>query len=260
MKKSIKDYICENNEILKKSMGNVLISMKLKMSNTLLVNTAYSSSGAVKSNYPGLQYGRELRSQGDKAFIIFYGFEKEERLRKIVNASILNSEGVFYLQLPCKIEKLKELIGSIDKGKQIKRPLDESTSRAETIKGIKLLKHNLANFLGTIEPNINALRNADKLALNAERTLFIKTLSKAGRDRLDKEVEVLERIIKLGHKQLAKELAVIYGILSITNRNYKHFFDRVHEDNTRRIIDLGISLVKDIKSIKIQLEKIESGV
>ena len=265
MTKSKNDYIYEETEMLKKALGGALDSLKLKASNTLLVNTAYSNGGALKAAYSGLQFVTRLRGDGDKSFVIFYGFDSEERLRKVSAASILNSDGIYYLQLPCKIDKIRKIITSIDGSGTIGKPLDDDTHRAEIIKSIKLLKHNLVNVLGTIEPNISGLKNADDKSIKSEWSITRKAILNAGIDRITKEIELFKMLTLLIGTDYKKELLSINKLLLSIDHNYHTLYEIFADfkampfNKKDFIVKQGEAISKNIRTIKSKLEELENA-
>lgn len=266
MTKNTVDYICEENEILKKSLYCLLDSLMLKPSNTLLVNTDYSNGSIAKAAYLGLNYITKLRSNGDKSYVIFYGFDSEERLRKFPSASILNSDGIYYIQLPCDIKKLRAIINSINGTGKIEKPLDDNTHRAEIIRSIKLLKHNLVNVLGTIEPNISGLKNANDKSAKSEWLITRKAFLSAGTNRITKEIDLFKMLSQFIGESYKKEIISINKLLLRVEHNYQELykifadFEAMPIGKKEFIVKNGEGIAKNIKTIKSKLESLENAI
>jgi len=253
--------IQENDPLFKSIISRIFHSIGALPSDCIITNIAYSGNKGGNVQYPGLQHVTKLRTAGDKSPVICYGFVNKERLFRAPEASVLRSDGIFYLQLPCTIQKMQKL-REVILGSEINASLDAGTTLVEYCKHIRLLIHNLNNVIGTIEPNINGLKTANENSIQTEWKIIRKAILSAGPERIKKEIQLGETLTKLAGKGSKKDIALVTRQLGKINTLYKKLFDLVAKEERftklqiKNVIKNGESIIPIIYTIKINLERI----
>jgi len=252
--------VLDNNKPFKKIFRKVLSGKITPLEHPLLfVNILFSPEKSSDGIYPGIEHIIELRSRGNKSPVVFYGFDRENRLRKRKKASVLNSEGVFYLYMPFNLSELFKVISDAIKCERIEVPLDETTETEKILNDLGILSHNLKpNFLGTIKPNINGLKNAKKQKIKSEWSIAKEAVIKAGRDHIQKQIKFYNGIRELKRKRNVD----IHEKLLEMDRCYKRLFDilssnRICQENIVSVIENGEKITDFIEDVYNMLEEVK---
>ena len=262
MPTGIEYRIFDNNRFLKTALAKALPAMGLTKGNAIFVNISYSENDNESSPYPGLRFVIKRRRAGDSCVAICYGFDDKKRLAKKENGSILKGEGVFYIQMPFDLSRqLRTIKKALSYGHPINEPLDPSTTKSEILRIVGLLKHNLPNVIGTIEPNINCLRNASTQKVHGEWSIVKETMLKAKRNRIEKEMVIFEALEKLLLSDQNRVYTEIRQELFKADTHYKDMFDILadsrgySEMNRKSVIEKGQKIIEALNNARIMLER-----
>jgi len=153
--------IYENSKCLKSALDKTLSSINQTTDNIILINISYSDDKSNNSPYSGMKYIINLRAeQKDITPVLFYGFESLENLKKKIDASILNSPAIEYIEIPFKISKLVKLIDKLHNTQEIEEALDEKTQKNLAVKKVRSFKHIGKNIHTTMLINAENARES----------------------------------------------------------------------------------------------------
>lgn len=255
----IEERVHENNELLRKTLVKLLLSIEPEPNRILFVNMSYAQEQEKQGHYSGMIYIANLRSTMKHASpVIFYGFEDMIRLRKKVDASILNSPAIEYIKMPFKLSELRRVVQRV--GQYItEKPLDKKTERSLALERISGIMHDLRNAAILLNQHIQGLKTQE----NDRKREKWNTLAEFGDDFITKRSERYNKVKEVIESSFPVDRSIrqVPGILKKAEDGYKSLKTVITPGNyterkLAKIIKKGESVVSMIRKVEIILEKV----
>jgi hypothetical protein len=135
----------------------------------------------------------ESRMHGDRHPVVIYGFDSLERVKKRQYGSIMNEEGIFYLQLPIQVEQICSILDKAINYRQGKteKIILHGPKRIYAIETIRAFKHRCDNLWMSMQSDLNLQKkanNAKREAISVESIInrrYIERFSKEYEDKIE---------------------------------------------------------------------------
>jgi len=254
--KSNEPRIYENNEILKQTLSKVIPLIQNALDRIIFINIMYSDGRSGNTTYPGMRYIVNLRGkQNDTTPILFYGFEKQEHLKKKPDASILNSDAVEYIQMPFELGRLSELIDKLLNIGKIGKPLDDQTEKTFIVKEIRDFLHKCSNAATYLSVPINDIRDAgDNHSVIKQKIQLVRGF---GVDFISEKLKLYKSIRDTLENNFKRTNGIsrIPVILKYAEDNYKVIYKEsgkinFNKDSIKCIITKADEVIKSLKEIE----------
>lgn len=241
MSTTIAKRVFENNKLLKTVIVKVFANPEWAKNSPFFVNISYYEDDSENVRYPGIRLMTRRRAEGDLSTIVFYGFDDKKQVDREEDCSILNSQGVIYVQIPFVLSKQKEIIEKALCCGSLHKSVDDMVRKGEILRTLRLLRnHNLPNVVATVEPNLNALDNANEDTLETEWCITKDALAAARRNRIRKEIAVFKSLEVLLGPQQSEHYDSILRDLMKANVQYESihrmFMSKRHAEIDRDLV------------------------
>lgn len=259
----------ENNHLLYNTLIKIIETINGIKNKIIFINISYESEKK-DSPYAGMEYAFNLRnSKKDiEPLILYYGFESIERLKLKSIAAILDDPGIEYIQMPFRLEELKNILDKFSKIGPIKEPFSKKTKKAllnndkiKFFEELSLFAHDLSNGITYLVSQISNMENA--FQKNNPISEIIAYLKNFEPDFITKKQMKYESIRKNMEANFKKNMDVrkIPKNFADAVKKYEDFYRILNENNIydEKRLSTIIEKGKSIKDILMSIETTLKG-
>jgi hypothetical protein len=195
----------------------------------------------------------EKRASGDLQPVVIFGFDRIERVKRHKGGSILEAQGVLYLELPAGLSRVKSILqkaASCDV--TLHDSIDDENFGRYAIEKIRAFKHTCDNVWMSMKANANSA----KKDLQSSKTMP-SALKEFGKSRLEELAEEYKKIEPLARrlgikgaekvpKRIEEAIHLIDQIVGGKNRNQKVLLAMACAKKMQEVANI-LSEVKEFK-------------
>ena len=188
----------------------------------------------------------ESRMHGDRQPVVIYGFDSLERVTKRQYGSIMNEEGIFYLQLPIRVEQVCSILDKAINYRQSKteKIILQGTKRIYAIETIRAFKHRCDNLWMSMQSDLSIhIAAPQKIEMVAiDQFLQLSYIEKFAKEYEDDINNIASQVCLKRASQIPK---LFSSLIKITNKYKKGSLLPVTKET---LTDLS-ACIKKIKTI-----------